>query len=76
MFRSLIFVPSNSEKYINKAKTLNADIVCFDLEDSVPNNQKDLARQTYQIGTYREDYISGEKCIRKNKLLRLRNDIR
>lgn len=45
MFRSLIFVPSNSEKYINKAKTLNADIVCFDLEDSVPNNQKDLARQ-------------------------------
>ena len=45
MFRSLIFVPSNSEKYINKAKTLNADIVCFDLEDSVPSNQKDLARQ-------------------------------
>lgn len=45
MFRSLIFVPSNSEKYINKAKTLNADIVCFDLEDSVPNNQKDIARQ-------------------------------
>lgn len=45
MFRSLIFVPSNSEKYINKAKKLNADIVCFDLEDSVPNNQKDLARQ-------------------------------
>ena len=43
MFRSLIFVPGNSEKYINKAKTLNADIVCFDLEDSVPNSQKDLA---------------------------------
>jgi citrate lyase subunit beta/citryl-CoA lyase len=45
MFRSLIFVPSNSERYINKAKTLNADIVCFDLEDSVPINQKDIARQ-------------------------------
>jgi citrate lyase subunit beta/citryl-CoA lyase len=45
MFRSLIFVPSNSERYINKAKTLNADIVCFDLEDSVPTNQKDIARQ-------------------------------
>jgi citrate lyase subunit beta / citryl-CoA lyase len=45
MFRSLIFVPSNSERYINKAKTLNADIVCFDLEDSVPVNQKDIARQ-------------------------------
>jgi citrate lyase subunit beta / citryl-CoA lyase len=45
MFRSLIFVPSYSKRFIDKAKTLNADIVCFDLEDSVPNNQKDLARQ-------------------------------
>ncbi|MDQ4013132.1 MAG: CoA ester lyase, partial [Thermoproteota archaeon] len=33
MVRSLIFVPSNSERYLNKAKILNADIVCLDLED-------------------------------------------
>src|ERR687892_2037127 len=44
MFRSLIFVPSNSERYLNKAKTLNADIVCLDLEDSVPYDEKDAAR--------------------------------
>jgi citrate lyase subunit beta / citryl-CoA lyase len=45
MFRSLIFVPSNSERYLNKAKILNADIVCLDLEDSVPVAEKDQARQ-------------------------------
>ncbi|MDQ3976248.1 MAG: CoA ester lyase [Thermoproteota archaeon] len=44
MFRSLIFVPSNSERYLNKAKILNADIVCLDLEDSVPYDEKDAAR--------------------------------
>jgi citrate lyase subunit beta/citryl-CoA lyase len=44
MFRSLIFVPSNSERYLNKAKILNADIVCLDLEDSVPCDEKDAAR--------------------------------
>ena len=45
MFRSLIFVPSNSRRFIDKAKTLNADIICFDLEDSVPINEKAIARQ-------------------------------
>jgi citrate lyase subunit beta/citryl-CoA lyase len=45
MFRSLIFVPSYSERFLDKAKVLNADVVCFDLEDSVPNAQKDHARQ-------------------------------
>jgi citrate lyase subunit beta / citryl-CoA lyase len=45
MFRSLIFVPSNSRRFIDKAKMLTADITCFDLEDSVPINEKVAARQ-------------------------------
>ncbi|MGA9169662.1 MAG: aldolase/citrate lyase family protein, partial [Nitrososphaeraceae archaeon] len=45
MLRSLIFVPSNSKRFIEKAKALNADIICFDLEDSVPLNEKTTARQ-------------------------------
>jgi citrate lyase subunit beta / citryl-CoA lyase len=45
MFRSLIFVPSNSRRFVDKAKTLNADITCFDLEDSVPINEKTVARE-------------------------------
>jgi citrate lyase subunit beta / citryl-CoA lyase len=45
MFRSLIFVPGNSTRFVEKAKTLAADIICFDLEDSVPANEKDAARK-------------------------------
>ncbi|HEY3094251.1 MAG TPA: CoA ester lyase [Nitrososphaera sp.] len=45
MFRSLIFVPGNSTRFVEKAKTLQADIICFDLEDSVPANEKDTARK-------------------------------
>ena len=44
-FRSLIFVPGNSKRFLDKANTLNADVVCFDLEDSVPLNEKVTARQ-------------------------------
>jgi citrate lyase subunit beta/citryl-CoA lyase len=45
MFRTLIFVPGNSIRFVEKAKTLAADIICFDLEDSVPENEKDAARR-------------------------------
>ncbi|MEK6877694.1 MAG: aldolase/citrate lyase family protein, partial [Thermoproteota archaeon] len=44
LLRSLIFVPGNNPRFLEKAKTLSADIVCFDLEDSVPLNEKDSAR--------------------------------
>jgi len=45
LFRSLIFVPGNNSRFLEKAKSLQADIVCFDLEDSVPDNEKTNARQ-------------------------------
>ncbi|MGA9154402.1 MAG: CoA ester lyase [Candidatus Nitrosopolaris sp.] len=43
-FRSLIFVPGINAKFLDKAKKLNADIVCFDLEDSVLSHEKVTAR--------------------------------
>ncbi|HET7344262.1 MAG TPA: CoA ester lyase [Nitrososphaeraceae archaeon] len=59
MFRSLIFVPSNVKRFINKSKVVNADIICFDLEDSVPVNEKAVARQTImQALTQRTEYKS------------------
>jgi len=45
LFRSLIFVPGNNSRFLEKAKKLQADIVCFDLEDSVPDNEKTNARK-------------------------------
>lgn len=45
MFRTLIFVPGISTRFVEKARTLAADVVCLDLEDSVPANEKDAARK-------------------------------
>ena len=45
LFRSLIFVPGNNPRFLEKAKSLQSDIVCFDLEDSVPDDQKSDARE-------------------------------
>lgn len=44
LFRSLIFVPGNNERFLAKAKNLEADIACLDLEDSVPISEKTKAR--------------------------------
>ena len=67
MFRSLIFVPSNSERYLNKAKILNADIVCLDLEDSVPIAEKDQARQLIKAAlSTRSTYRTKNIYIRIN----------
>jgi len=48
LFRSLIFVPGNNTRFLEKAKNLHADIVCFDLEDSVPDEEKRNARKLIQ----------------------------
>lgn len=48
LFRSLLFVPGNNSKFLEKAKTIKPDIVCFDLEDSVPNTEKKTARKFIQ----------------------------
>jgi citrate lyase subunit beta/citryl-CoA lyase len=42
--RSLIFIPGNNPRFLEKSKTINSDILCFDLEDSVPMDEKESAR--------------------------------
>jgi citrate lyase subunit beta / citryl-CoA lyase len=44
MFRSLLFIPGNNERFLKKSTNLHPDIVCYDLEDSVPSNEKEAAR--------------------------------
>lgn len=45
MYRSLLFVPGNNERFLVKSTSLKPDILCFDLEDSVPSNDKQVARK-------------------------------
>ncbi len=57
LFRSLLFVPGNNPRFLEKAKTIPADIVCFDLEDSVPDSEKPNARNLIkQALKSRSDY--------------------
>ena len=44
MYRSLLFIPGNNERFLQKSIKLHADILCFDLEDSVPSSEKEAAR--------------------------------
>lgn len=44
MFRSLLYVPASSERFIAKAHERAADAIVLDLEDSVAPAQKDAAR--------------------------------
>ena len=59
LFRSLIFVPGNNSRFLEKAKKLEADIVCFDLEDSVPDVEKKNARNLIKSALKsRSEYFS------------------
>lgn len=44
VWRSLLYVPVNVGKYVEKAHTRGADCIQIDLEDSVPSAEKDRAR--------------------------------
>lgn len=59
LFRSLIFVPGNNPRFLEKAKKIQADIVCFDLEDSVPDYEKASARKLIKTALKsRKSYVS------------------
>lgn len=45
MFRTLLFIPGNNKKFLDKSKSLSPDIICYDLEDSVPVIEKEEARK-------------------------------
>jgi citrate lyase subunit beta / citryl-CoA lyase len=45
IWRSLLFVPANQERMLNKLGELPADGFIFDLEDTIPDPEKNNARQ-------------------------------
>jgi citrate lyase subunit beta / citryl-CoA lyase len=52
MFRTLLFVPGNNKRFLEKSKFLYPDILCFDLEDSVPTSEKTIARDMVKESFY------------------------
>lgn len=44
--RSLLFIPGNKENMLAKASGCNPDVLVPDMEDSIPDTEKDAARST------------------------------
>ena len=66
LFRSLVFVPGNNSRFLEKAKSLPADIVCFDLEDSVPDKEKKKARTLIKNTLKQRNKYSPDVFVRIN----------
>jgi len=66
LFRSLIFVPGNNSRFLEKAKKIQADIVCFDLEDSVPDNEKTNARKLIKSALKSRKLYASSIFVRTN----------
>ena len=69
LFRSLIFVPGNNPRFLEKAKEIQADIVCFDLEDSVPDDEKTSARKLIKNALKSRSEYSSSIFVRTNSPL-------
>jgi citrate lyase subunit beta/citryl-CoA lyase len=66
VWRSLMYVPVNVEKYVDKAHTRGADCLQLDLEDSVPASEKDSARKLVPAAAARVRRGGGDVVVRIN----------
>lgn len=71
VWRSLMYVPVNVEKYVDKAHTRGADVIQLDLEDSVPPGEKDRARTLVEAAAARVKRGGADVIVRINRPLSL-----
>lgn len=71
VWRSLLYVPVNVEKYVDKAHTRGADCIQIDLEDSVPPAEKERARTLVPRVAIRVRRGGADVVVRINRPLAL-----
>jgi citrate lyase subunit beta/citryl-CoA lyase len=64
--RSVLYMPGANERALEKAKTLAADALIFDLEDAVAPDAKEAARERVCAAAASGEYGSREVTIRLN----------
>lgn len=69
VWRSLLYVPANVEKYVDKAHSRGADCIQLDLEDSVPGSEKEGARAQVQSAASRVRRGGADVVVRINRPL-------
>ena len=66
--RSVLYMPAANERALEKARTIAADSIIFDLEDAVAPDTKDVARQRAVAAVTSGTYGTRELTIRCNGL--------
>ena len=67
-FRSALFIPGGNEKMLNKASSIDADLIIFDLEDSVLEAEKPNARRLVQQVLQDEALAQRSLAVRINAM--------
>jgi len=70
VWRSLLYVPANNEKFIAKAHTRGADALILDLEDSVPEEERDRARDMLADAIKSVTQSGADATVRINRPIR------
>ena len=71
LWRSILFVPANVDRFIDGAARRGADAYILDLEDSVPMVGKASAREGLQDAVRRLDQAGVDVLVRINRPWRL-----
>ncbi|MBO6506523.1 MAG: CoA ester lyase [Kordiimonadaceae bacterium] len=66
--RSVLFMPGSNARALEKAKTIDADVLVFDLEDAVAPEAKEEARALVAAALQSGDYGHRELVVRINAL--------
>lgn len=69
VWRSLLYVPVNVDRFVDKAHTREADGIILDLEDSVPPSEKDHARTLVQEAAAKVSRNGADVLVRINRPL-------
>ena len=67
--RSALYMPGSNARALEKAKTLNADVIILDLEDAVAPEAKSVAREQVCAAVRAGGFGRREVVIRVNALV-------
>ena len=71
VWRSLMYVPVNVDKFVDKAHTRGADVIQLDLEDAVPPGEKDKARTLVEAAAAKVRRGGADVVVRINHPLQM-----
>ncbi|MEX2451054.1 MAG: CoA ester lyase [Rhodospirillales bacterium] len=71
VWRSLLFVPVNVDRFVDKAHTRGADGIILDLEDSIAPSEKDTARTLVKAAAAKVGRAGADVLVRINRPWRM-----